>query len=344
MNRGIGVILLIAFVAVCLFVPFLGLSEYHIHVLTMMLINALIAGGLRMIMTTGLVSFSHAAFVAIGGYASALTAMELGWSSWIGLVLAIVITMCLAIPFGFILLRLRGVYFFMATIALAEFILVVFTRWQYPFGGAAGLRHIPFPNPISFFGFFALTFGTKLSFYYFAFVLASVLLGIAYLLERGRLGDIWTGIQQAEQAAQSLGVNVMLYKMMAFTIGSVMAAVAGVVQTHYQTQINPQAYGLMAMMDYLIFVVVGGSKRFVGPLIGVVFLTVISEWLGSYEALISFKPIIYSFLLIMVVMFWPGGLASLVDQLLPKVTSLKRSERRSLNLSPISGDHPEISK
>jgi branched-chain amino acid transport system permease protein len=321
MNRRIGSIAVAALLLFGLLLPFFDRSEYHIHVLIVIFINALIAGGLRLIMTTGLVSFCHATFVAIGGYASALTVMRLGWNSWIGLAVAVSITMALAIPFGFILLRLRGVYFFMATIALGEFILVVFTRWQNPFGGEAGLRHIPYPDPISFFGLFTVTFGSKVSFYYFAFFLALLLLGVAYLLERGRLGDIWSGIQQAEQAAQSVGVNVMLYKMTAFTVGSAMAAAAGVVQTHYQTQINPQAYGLLAMMDYLIFVVVGGSKRFVGPSIGVAFLTIISEWLGSYEVLIPYKPILYSMLLIIVVLFWPGGLASLLDRLIPNAGS-----------------------
>lgn len=327
MNRTTGSIGFAALVLLGLLLPVFDKREYHIHVLTIMCINALIAGGLRVIMMTGLVSFSHATFVAIGGYTAALSVMKFGWNSWIGLVLALAIAIILAMLFGFILLRLRGVYFFMATIALGEFILIVFTRWQDPFGGAAGLRRIPYPDPFSFFGLFPVTFGSKVSFYYFAFFLAVLLLGTAYLLEKGRLGDIWTGIQQAEKAAQSVGVNVMLYKIIAFAVGSAMAAAAGVVQTHYQTQINPQAYGLLAMMDYLIFVVVGGTKRFIGPLIGVTFLTIISEWLGFYEVLIPYKPIIYSVLLVLVVMFWPGGLASLMDRLLPKAGSPMGSVR-----------------
>ena len=74
------------------------------------------------------------------------------------------------------------------------------------------------------------------------------------------------------------------------------------------------AYGLFAMMNYLIFVVVGGTRSYLGPLVGVVFLTVISEWLGFYEQLIPFKPIIYSLMLILVVMFIPGGLVSLPER------------------------------
>ncbi len=307
--------------------PLFDAREYHIHILTTIFINVLIATGLRVIMTTGLVSFSHAAFVAIGGYASALTIMKLGLSSWLGFIFAIIVAMALAIPFGFILLRLRGVYFFMATIALGEFILIIFTRWQEPFGGAAGLRHIPFPDPIYFFGLYAIEFGSKISFYYLGLILTLVLLGIVYLLEKGRMGEIWSGIQQAEQAAQSVGINIMLYKIIAFTIGSSMAAIAGVMQTHYQTQINPHAYGLFTMMNYLIFVVVGGSRNFMGPVFGVVFLTLISEWLGFYEALISFKPIIYSLMLILVVMFLPGGLASMPNRLSISMNRLSGREK-----------------
>ena len=107
----------------------------------------------------------------------------------------------------------------------------------------------------------------------------------------------------------------MVYKTIAFAIGCSMAAAAGAFQCHYFSQINPQAFGIFIMMNYLIFVVVGGTKKLVGPFVGAFTLTLFSEWLGLYEELLSYKPLIYSLVLILVVLFLPEGLISLPDKM-----------------------------
>jgi branched-chain amino acid transport system permease protein len=289
---------------------FLG-SEYHIHILTMAFINVLIASGLRVIMTTGLVSFCHAAFVAIGGYASALCVMKLGLSSWLGLLLAIMVAVIIAVAFGSILLRLKGTYFFIATTAFGEIVLLTFTRFTEPFGGAAGITNIPLPSPIHLAGMFTISFGSKTSFYYYALGITLFLLLIVYRLDRGRMGAIWTGIQQAEPLAQSVGINVMLYKTVAFSVGCAMAAAAGAFQAHYYSHINPGGFGFFALVNYLVFVIIGGSNRFSGPLVGAILLTLFSEFLSLYEQYAIYQTIVYGIVLILVVMFLPQGVVSL---------------------------------
>jgi len=262
-------------------------------------------------MTTGLVSFAHAAFVAIGGYASALTVMRLGLNSWVGLVAALLAAAVVAVIFGLILLRLKGTYFFIATTAFGELVTLIFIRFTNPFGGAAGLANIPVPTSITIPWGFTIVFESKIAFYYLIVAFNLVLLSIAYRLEKGRMGTIWTGIAQASDLCGSIGINVMLYKMIAFLVGSMMAAAAGAFQTHYLSHISPDSFGFLTLVNYLVFVMVGGSKKFVGPLIGAFLLTLFSEALRMYEQLALYETIIYGVALILSVMFFPDGLVSL---------------------------------
>lgn len=302
-------------IVLALVLPIFITNEYHLHILTITFLNILVASGLRLIMTTGLVSFCHTAFMAIGGYTSALTVMRLGLSSWAGLILGVIVTMVLAIAFGCVVLRLRGTYFFLTTFALGEVVMLIFTRLTNPFGGPAGLVFIPPPSCISVPGLFTIIFDSKESFYYFALVLTLVPILIVYQLDKGRMGSIWTGIQQSEELAQSIGINTMLYKIIAFTIGSSMAALAGAFQAHYFTNIHPGGFGFFLLINYLIFVIVGGANKFMGPVIGASLLTLLGEWLTLYEALAFYQTIVYGLVLIFFVMFLPEGVVGLPDRI-----------------------------
>lgn len=302
-------------------------NEYHIHILTMSFLNILIASSLRLTMTTGLVPFSQAAFVAIGGYASALAVMKLGMSSWLSLIFALLITMVIAISFGLVLLRLRGTYFVMASAALGEIVLLIFTRFKNPFGGAAGLSNIPVPDPIIIPGLFSIVFGSKTSFYYLVLIITLFLMFIAYRLDKGRLGSIWSGIQQAEQLVQSVGISVKLYKIIAFTVGSCMGALAGAFQAYYVSHIDPAGFGFFQLVNYLIFVMAGGSKKFIGPVVGAFLLTMLAEFLSIYESLALYQTIIFGLILILIVIFLPDGLVSLPQKVSLSSWYLKRKRK-----------------
>ncbi len=295
--------------------PIFITNEYHLHILTITFLNILIASSFRLIMTTGLVSFCHTAFMAIGGYTSALTVMRLGLSSWVGLIFAAIVTMVIAISFGWVVLRLKGTYFFLATFAFGEVVMLTFTRWTDPFGGPAGLVFIPPPSSIALPGLFMITFDSKESFYYFALVLMLVTMLIIFQLDKGRVGSIWTGIQQSEELAQSIGINTMFYKMLAFTIGSSFAALAGAFQAHYFTNLHPGGFGFFLLVNYLVFVIVGGVNKVMGPVIGALLFTLLGEWLTLYEALALYQTIIYGLVLIFFIMFLPEGIVDLPDRL-----------------------------
>lgn len=306
-------------------------NEYYLHILIMTFMNILIASSLRLVMTIGLVSFAHAAFVAIGGYASALGVMRLGMNSWVGLIFAIFVASFISFIFGFILLRLRGTYFLIATFAFGEIVLLVLTRFTNPFGGAAGLIDIPLPDSITIPGLFSIVFGSKVSFYYFSLIMMLIILLISFRLDKSRLGAIWSSIRMADQLAESVGINIMIYKVIAFTIGCAMASAAGAFLAHYYSHINPSGFGIFVLVNYLIYVIVGGSKKFIGPIIGATSMTFLAEVLSLYQQLTDYQTIVYGTILILVIIFLPDGIISLFD----KVPS---SKLRAKEKSPIIVD------
>jgi branched-chain amino acid transport system permease protein len=309
---GFGALILLLLVC-----PAFVTNEYYLHILIMTFLNILIASSLRLVMTMGLVSFAHAVFVAIGGYTSALAVMRLEMNSWLGLLFAVFTSIVISVFFGFVLLRLKGTYFLIASFAFGEIVLLIFTRFTFPFGGAAGLVDIPPPDPITFPGLFSIVFtlGSKVSFYYLALALMLLLLFMAYRVDKGRLGAIWSSIRMADRLAESVGINTMIYKVAAFTIGCAMAAVAGAFQAHYYSHINPSGFNIFVLVNYLIYVVVGGTKGFCGPIIGAVFMTFLAELLSFSQKLADTQVIIYGIILILVIIFLPEGIISLPGKL-----------------------------
>jgi branched-chain amino acid transport system permease protein len=252
--------------------------------------------------------------MAIGGYTSALTVMKLQMSSWMGIFFGVTVTVIISVLFGWVVLRLKGTYFFLATFAFGEVVMLIFTRWTNPFGGPAGLVFIPPPSSIALPGQVVISFGSKVSFYYFALVLMLVVMLVIYKLDKGRMGRIWTGIQQSEELSQSVGINTMLYKMLAFTIGSSFAAIAGAFRAHYFTNLHPGGFGFFLLINYLIFVIVGGANSVMGPVIGALMFTILGEWLTLYEALSLYQTIIYGFILVFFIMFLPEGIVGLPER------------------------------
>jgi len=298
-----------------LIIPSVVRNDYYLHVLIRLFISILVAIGLRLIMTTGLVSFAHCAFMAIGAYTSAVVTIRFGVSTWLGLFFAVLTTVVFAAAFGCILLRLKGTYFLMASFAFAELVLLSFSQTEEPFGGAGGLMSIPLPDSISLLGMSTLSFGSKLSFYYLAAIFLLIPLWIVTRLEKTSMGRIWTSIQQADVLTLSVGINIMRYKVYAFVIGSSLAALGGAFIAHYSSHLNPSQFNVFELVNYLAFVMIGGTKKIYGPVIGAILLTFIGEYLSLFQHLAYYQSIIYGIVLILVVLFLPDGLISLPDKI-----------------------------
>jgi branched-chain amino acid transport system permease protein len=294
------------FVLLCL-VPLFVKENYVIHVLIISGVNIVLASSLRFIFLSGQLSLGHGAMVSLGAYFSTLTVMKLGISVWLALPLAGIFVLVISFFTGYLFTRLKGFYFAMVTMFLTMVVQLVAEQWRGLTGGVGGVTKIPRPSAIGL-----LDFGSKADYYYLIVAIAAISLLILYSLEYSRLGLTLTSVRESEALASSVGVNVRFHKVLAFAIGGFFAGVIGSFYAHYYTAISPSSFTFMLSINVLIYMVVGGRMKFVGPIIGALVLTVVPE-LG--RGLREYQPFIFAAVLLLVIIFMPLGLVNLPSRL-----------------------------
>ena len=325
---GEPIVYLIIVIALA-FVPLYVKNLYWLGVVMTMLINVLIVSSFWLIMTTGQVNLGHAAFAAIGAYMSAALVSAYGFSSWVSLPLALATAGVIALIIGVITLRITGIYFIITTIALAEVTRIVFGMWEHPFGGLVGILNLKPPTPLALPFLPVIDFTSKQALYYvvLVFVLAGIF--IVRRLDRSSIGLIFRGIQYSDNLAEHVGINIMAYKVLAFVVGSMCAALGGVLYTYTTGAILPTSFTMTQANYYIVWAAVGGLTTFAGPLVGTVSLSSLSEYLRPVK---EYEPIIYAGLLIVAVLVFKGGLVGGVGRLWDSVllrvkgTGVERTE------------------
>jgi branched-chain amino acid transport system permease protein len=297
---AVGIVLLLS-------LPFMVNQErYILHVAIVIFFNICLATSMWLIWSLGFVSFAHAGFMGIGAYTSALFLLRLGLPMWVGFwggaLVAALIAMVVSLP----LMRTRAVYFFMASWAVGEVIKRIFAYYRGFFGGWEGLFRIlpPKLGPIDF--------TNRTAYYYLAMVLMVLIVLVVYRLNKTRTGWIFWSIHEAEILSSHVGIHALKYKVAAFTIASTLAAMTGVLYAHYQTYINPKSFDIWLSEFALVHIIVGGLSTVAGPVLGAAFLTVIDELLRPTE---FYRIILFGVILILTVLFLPGGLESIPKRL-----------------------------
>jgi len=228
-------------------------------------------GGLSLMVLagyTGLVSLGHAAFLGIGAYAHVYFAQSLGLPWLVALALAVVLTAAAGVLVGLPALRMTGVYLTIATLAFALIIQEVFTRWERVTGGLKG-RAVDKPV------IFGVALAHDAAFY---FLCLAVLIGGLWLTSnvlRSPTGRAWIAIRDSEIAAQSLGVNLALYKTMAFAYSAALMGVAGALFAHKVGFLAPDIFSVLLSIQLLLMVVVGGLGSLHGAVFGAVFVALL---------------------------------------------------------------------
>jgi branched-chain amino acid transport system permease protein len=306
---------------VLLLVPLFISQPYVLHVLIVMGVNITLATSLRFIATVGQFSLAHAGMVSIGAYSSALLVTKLGFSFWVSLPLAGLTAMSIASLVGYPFVRLKGIYFTMVTLFLTEFITLLATEWRGLTGGVQGIISIPRPNTVIIPGLLNLTFASKADFYYLALIMIGVTLLILYAIESSRIGITCSSIRQSEALAESIGINSSGYRVLAFSIGGFFAGIAGAFYSHYFSAIAPGSFGFLLSINVFIYMVVGGMRRFSGPIVGAIVLTLIPELAREVK---EYEPFVFAAILLLVIFFLREGLVSL-----PELFSKRRTPRQN---------------
>jgi branched-chain amino acid transport system permease protein len=296
--------------ALLIAVPFLFPNLYLLGTITFMLINVLFAVSCWFIMSTGQVTLGHAGFAAIGGYVSAAFVSAYAVGSWWSLLIAMAVSGTVALVVGYITLRIKGIYFIVATLALGEVIRVVFGAWDNPFGGLVGIMNLPPPDPIPLPGLGPIEFVSKVSLYYLTLVFTVAGASIMHRLNSSPIGLVFQGIRQQDELAENVGVNIMGFKVLSFVIGCMFAGLGGVLYTYSVGSIQPSSFTLIQSAYYLVYVAVGGGANVFGPILGALVLNILSEFLRPVK---EFEPIVFALILIGAVLLLRGGLIGLVS-------------------------------
>ncbi len=295
------------------FVPAVIKGPYFTHVLILAVINIILASSLRLISLSGEMSLAHSGMMTIGAYTSTLLVIRLGFSSWAALPLAGVAAAVIACLVGFPFSRLKGIYFAMVTIFLSEMVSLTAEQWRGLTGGSSGLYNIPRPDPIIIPGILNITFSSKVSFYYLICIIMLISLLILFAIEHSRIGITLNGIRQADSLAESVGINCMGYKVLGFTIGCFFAGITGGFYAQYISTINPTTFGFLFTIYVLIYMVVGGTRRFIGPIIGAFIFSLLPEVLRPLK---EFQPYFFAGSLMLIIFFMPEGLVGLPKRLI----------------------------
>jgi branched-chain amino acid transport system permease protein len=306
--------LVVAILIVVCLLPLVFSGAYGQQVLVVCGINIIVACSVRLINLTGQFSLATGAMMTLGGYLSALLTIHYGVSPWAGFVIAGVAAFIVACCFGFAFVRLKGMYFAMVTLFFAQIVTLIVLNLRSFTGGVNGLFDIPWPNGIS----------SGNQFYYVTVAVCVLCLVVFYLLEHSRLGLVFGGIKQTDTLCESIGINVRIMKVLAFGLGSLFAGLAGAFYGHYMQALNPSAFGFTFTLYAVIYMVVGGSGSFVGPILGATVLTLANNLLRAFS---RFQPLLFAVVLLLIVFLMPEGLVGLPARTRTAVRKLR--ERRS---------------
>jgi ABC-type branched-chain amino acid transport systems, ATPase component len=265
----------------------------------------------------GLTSFGQAAFMGVGGYASALLALRYGVSPWLGLVAGLAATALLAWGLGLLTVRLKGHYLPLATIAWQVAIFIVMGSWVTLTGGRTGLADLP---AVSVLGFELKTPG---SFYYLAWGTALFFAWMLANLVKSRTGRMVRALRGDAVAAASFGAYPPALKLSVFVLAALGAGAAGWLYAHFVRFVNPSPFGLEASIKYLIMAVVGGVQSLSGAFLGAVLITGLEPWLQDLLPLLfgksgNYEVIAYGLILILILHRAPKGLWPWVERRLPR--------------------------
>jgi branched-chain amino acid transport system permease protein len=298
-----GFVVLYAFLIA---LPF-GLSLHWQDFMIVLFVNVLVACSYRLMTLTGEFSLAHVVMQGLGAFGSALLAKDLGFSVWLAMPIGGLGAALTAFILSFPLFRMTLFYFLIGSFAAGEAIRLCWNYFDFPFGGPLGLKRIPLPDLIlPWVGNIDLFF--SLNYYYLVLFIVSICLLILYRIERSRIGLTLNAVHWSPSLAKSVGVNTWRYKTLAFVVSSFFCGIAGALLAHHLGTINPDMFGITAMIYVLIWVIVGGTTTFAGPILGVTVLMVVNEWFHSYNVL---HPLFYGVILLLTMRFLPGGFDSL---------------------------------
>jgi branched-chain amino acid transport system permease protein len=287
-------------------IPWPGLKRYGIFILSLWLVTAIAAMGVNLIMGyAGQETLAQAAFLGIGAYITALLT-KAGWPWGVAFLISGVTCFIVGFLLGFPALRVQSHYLAFVTLAFSIFVWLVLRNEEWLTGGVSGIQDVPRPVILG------IKTRPPVTFYWFVMLITALMTGLMWWLLRSPWGRAFTALRENAIRAESLGIDVRGYKLLAFAIGSAFGGCAGSLYAPLVEFIDPQPFALGPSLMYLLMIVVGGMGSFIGPFIGAAAAVLLPEWLRAYQGL---APIIFAIMVMVMIALAPGGFVGLWKQL-----------------------------
>ncbi len=279
--------------------PLIGLSSYAMHLVILVVMWSVVGMAWNLLGGyCGQVSFGHAAYFGVGAYTAGILYAKLAISPWWGVPLSVIVVALFSFVLGYVVLRLRGPFFALATLAGGEVMRVTAENLVGFTGGDLGIM------------IQERTWVQKTWYYYIILLVAAATFVLVKRLAESKLGYYFVAIREDQDAAESLGINTTFYKTLALCVSGCLTGVAGAFYTNYMGYIDPNV--VFALHDIsiiaIMIVMVGGVATYWGPLVGSVIMVLLAEWIRSIPGLGTAHHTFFGILLIIIIIFLPNGI------------------------------------
>ncbi|MRR15054.1 MAG: branched-chain amino acid ABC transporter permease [Deltaproteobacteria bacterium] len=306
---------------IALVLPLVITNRYYAQVITMSLLFAIGALSLNLIMGyTGQASLAHGGFFAIGAYGVAILTFTMGWNFWLALPAAALLSALVGFIVGLPALRTRGAYFAITTMCLGEIIYLVAGNWMELTGGHNGIVGIPVPSPIAIPGLGQLGFQSQVTQYYLVLFFLLLTLFVMYRLTKSLRGMTFLATAINEDLAEAVGINTFRTKLLSFVVANFFAGLAGGIYASLIGSISPSVASIGMTFNFIMYILLGGITTLAGPIIGAFVIPILLEYLQFLQ---DYQMILFGFLLIVVIIYFPAGFVGLYKTVSEKLKKSK---------------------
>ena len=301
------------------------LSDYYIDLANRACLFILLCVGLNIVKGfCGQVTVGHIGLYAIGAVSSALLAINYGLSFWVSAPLAVLITGFAGIIVGLPSVRLEGAYLALATLGLGESVRIMIAVTP-ALGSSTGIMLIPAPAIGDF------VFDSFERYYYLVMTLAVLGIYLSFAILRSTTGRAFQAIREDPIAAAVVGINVTMYKLLAFVISALYAGLAGALFAHMPPgYLHHNNFTIIEMVTLLLMVVLGGIGNIWGGVIGAIVVTIIYDQTKDYY---FYQPLIFGITMVLLVVFMPRGIGGLLGRMIVKKKFIKNHEDKVIDFA-----------
>lgn len=309
-QKSISLITIVVLFAVAAVMPAV-LKQYHLNMLTEIIIFALYAVSYNLLLGyAGLLSFGHASFFGLAAFATAVSIINIpGLSIWNVILISVAVTTLAGFALGGLLLRHKGAYFALLTLAFNSILFAIATKWHSVTGGDDGLS---ITRPDLSLGFTTIPLASLTNFYYLTLVVLGLAILFCWYFTKTAMGQTVLLMRENEDRMKFLGYNTNISRLILFTFSGAVAGLAGIFYTFHFQFVSISAISGDMSTTVLLIAFVGGTKKFWGPILGAFVYIILQNYLSDVT---DRWPLVMGMIFVLMVLFVPGGLSDVITNL-----------------------------